>query len=282
MTSPSESYARVEAAIRYLERHHVEQPELRDVAGALGLSPSYLQRLFRRWAGVSPKRFLQHLTVETAKARLDDDVSLLEASWDVGLSGPSRLHDHFVALEAMTPGEYKAGGGDFEILYGFHRSPFGEVLIAETPRGICHLSFVAEDEAERQVEALARRWHRSSLRRDDGATARAFDGAFGELGGRQRLALLVQGTNFQIQVWRALLRVPPGRLVSYGKVAEAVCQRSAARAVGSAVGANPVAVLIPCHRVLRASGELGEYRWGATRKRALVAWEGARLAEEPA
>ncbi|MEM7481656.1 MAG: methylated-DNA--[protein]-cysteine S-methyltransferase [Acidobacteriota bacterium] len=273
--SGSETYRRVAAAIRFLDDHQGRQPELAEVAAAAGLSPTHFQRLFRRWAGISPKRFLQHLTVEAAKGRLDQDVPVLETAWDVGLSSPGRLHDHFVSLEAVTPGEYKAGGDSLDMVWGLHDSPFGEVLVAATERGICRLAFTDAETVDEVAAQLERRWSRSTLRRDDAAVRPWAERA---LARNERTPLLVQGTNFQIQVWRALLRVPAGSLISYGRLAETAGSPGGSRAVGSAVGANPVAMLIPCHRVLRADGSPGGYRWGGVRKRALVACEGARTA----
>lgn len=270
-----DDYRRVEAAIAFLDRELPQQPELAEVAAAVGLSPFHFQRLFRRWAGVSPKRFLQLLTVEHAKALLEEDASVLDAALDSGLSGPGRLHDHFVTLEAVTPGEFKRRGEGLEIAWGVHPSPFGPVFVAATGRGLCQAAFLGFDGDPSEEEArLARSWSAATLRRDDDATgswaARLFDHGTG------RTPLLVQGTNFQVQVWRALLRIPEGRVASYGQIARVVGRPRAARAVGAAVGANPVAVMIPCHRVIRGLGAAGGYRWGEHRKRALLGWEAAR------
>jgi len=265
-------YPMVAAAIRYLVEHYAEQPSLEEVAAIAGLHPHHFQRIFKRWAGISPKRFAQYLTVEHAKSLLADDESVLGTALDVGLSGPGRLHDLFVACEAMTPGEYKASGHDLVIRYGVHDSPLGRVVIGLTERGICWLGFVdatADPAAELSVE-----WAAATLVRDDAAVAEIADQVFGGAKSPGHMPpLLLRGTNFQVKVWQALLRIPPGRVASYQQVAEAIGSPAAVRAVGSAVGHNPVAVIIPCHRVILKSGAIHNYRWGETRKRALLAWE---------
>lgn len=270
-------YGRIRDAIRYLVANAERQPELAELADALHLSESRLQRLFTRWAGVSPKRFLQHLTCEAAKARLGEQ-ALLPLSHELGLSGGGRLHDLFVTLEAMTPGEYRNGGAGLAIEWSVEASRFGLVLVARTARGVCAAQFVA-DEME-AMAWLSRRWPKAALRYVPGGGAAVAAAMFEPLraDGQTPLALRVQGSNFQIQVWRALLSIPYGGFASYGQIAAAVGRPRAARAVGSAVGANPVAWLIPCHRVIRAEGALGEYRWGAERKVELIGWEGAVMA----
>lgn len=274
---PDAQYERIAAAIEYLTRHADRQPELAEVARHAGLSPHHFQRIFRRWAGVSPKRFVQFLTVERAKPLLRDDVSVLDATYEVGLSGPGRLHDLFVSVEAMTPGEYKALGAGLEIRWGMHPSPFGRCLLGITDRGLCHLAFGDRDRP--LVRALEAEWPDATLAEDragTGATVRRLFGPRAARGDRP-LPLLLRGTNFQIKVWSALLRVPEGTTVSYGRLARALGRPKAVRAVGNAVGRNRIAWLIPCHRVLRATGALGGYRWGEERKRALLAWERARV-----
>ena len=262
----------VAAAIRYLVEHYADQPSLEEVAAIAGLHPHHFQRIFKRWAGISPKRFAQYLTVEHAKALLTDDESVLGTALDVGLSGPGRLHDLFVACEAMTPGEYKARGRDLVIRYGVHDGPFGRVVIGLTDRGICWLGF-AEAAADPAAE-LSAEWGAATLVRDDAAVAGIADRVFGGGDPQGRMPpLLLRGTNFQVKVWQALLRIPPGRVASYQQVAEAIGSPGAVRAVGSAVGHNPVAVIIPCHRVILKSGAIHNYRWGEARKRALLAWE---------
>lgn len=274
-------FRRVERAIRYLEENRRSQPELEDVAGEVGLSKHHFHRLFRRWAGTTPKRFLQHLTVERARALLQESRSVLDAAFAAGLSSGSRLHDHFVTVEAVTPGEVRARGRSLEIRVGVHASPFGDAFLAATDRGICHLAFLPSrgDDTRASAQSAARReledrWPRARIRsapqRTEGLVREVFEGV-----GRDRplTHLHLQGTNFQLQVWRGLLRIPPGSVASYGHLAELVGRPGAARAVAGAVAANPVAYLIPCHRVIRADGELGGYRWGASRKRAMLARE---------
>ncbi len=265
-------------AIRYLVAHRERQPSLEEVAGVAGSSPWHFQRQFRRQVGVSPKRFLQFLTVEHAKQRLEASASVLDAALEAGLSGPSRLHDHFVALEAVTPGEYKRAGEGLEIFHGAAASPFGEVFLAATPRGVVHLSFPAGGTAADEEARLLREWPGASHRRDDAAVRELAERIF-DLGAEpaaEPISVLVRGTNFQVQVWKALLRIPAGQLTTYGRVARAIGRPSASRAVGAAVGANRVAFLVPCHRVIAAQGALGGYRWGLERKRALLAFEEAR------
>lgn len=267
-----EDFRRVVTALAYLEQHWREQPSLETVAAAVSLSPAHFQRLFQRWAGISPKRFLQFLTVEHTRARLRAGRSVLEAALEGGLSGPSRLHDLMLASDGMTPGRYRAGGLGLRLRVGCHDSPFGRVLIALAPEGICHLEF-ADDEAAALAD-LRRAYPAARLDTDaraTGAVAAALDGS-----APPPCALAPRGTNFELSVWRALLALPPGTLASYGDIARFIGRPRASRAVGRAVGANSVALLIPCHRVVRASGVLGEYAGGALRKRALVGWEAAR------
>ncbi len=276
--APAKDYERISRAISYLAQNASSQPDLATVARRVNLSEYHFQRLFLRWAGVSPKRFLQHLTLEDAKARIAQSENLLDVVSGTGLSGPGRLHDLFIRIEAMTPGEHKAGGAGLEIGYGFYDSPFGRALIAYTPRGICALRF-AEGTVERDARNLLRREWKAAHISPDPKTARElgtriFDPFLGPPG--KPLALLVRGTNFQLQVWRALLEMPSGALTTYGAIASRIGHPRAARAVGAAVGANPIAYLIPCHRVIRESGHLGGYRWGATRKAAILGWEAVR------
>ena len=270
-------YERIACAIDFLRRNAERQPELSEVARRVHLSEHHFQRLFTRWAGVSPKRFLQFLTVEHAKARLAGSRSVLDLAAGVGLSGPGRLHDLFVTLEAMTPGEFRHGGGGLAIRYGWGESPFGRCLIATTARGICALRFTDGGSRERAASELRDEWRNAGLQHDPGTIADLARRIFAPLGPRpaRPLALLVKGTNFQIQVWRALISVPFGSVVTYGDIASRIGHDHAARAAGSAVGANPIAWLIPCHRVIRESGNLGDYRWGATRKAAILGWEAA-------
>lgn len=273
-----EEYGRIARAIRFLTENRERQPSLEEVARVVGSSPWHFQRTFLRWAGVSPKRFLQFLTVEHAKERLEAAASVLDAALEAGLSGPSRLHDHFVALEAVTPGEFKSAGEGLEIVHGTAVSPFGTVFLAATSRGVVHLAFPEGGESATEETRVARAWPAARLRPDPAVAQRLTERIF-SLGAptrREPISVLVRGTNFQVQVWKALLRIPSGELTTYGRLAQAVGRPGAARAVGGAVGANPVAFLVPCHRVIAAQGGLGGYRWGTERKRALLAWEGAR------
>jgi len=271
----NDDYRRIAQAIRFLEEHRLARPTLDQAARQLGLSPFHFQRLFRRWAGVSPKRFLQFLTAEHARQLLRRSRSVLDTSLEVGLSGPSRLHDLMIAVDAVTPGEFKAGGAGIEIRYGLHDSPFGGCLIGLTARGICHLAFVDDDRAEAALEELRKAWPEAGLVEDRGATLEIVKRIFRRRkeGEEPVLPLLLRGTNFQLKVWRALLTIPAGALVSYRQLAEQLGAPGASRAVGNAVGRNPIAYLIPCHRVLRSSGEIGGYRWGTERKQALLGRE---------
>lgn len=277
-------YQRIDKAILFLEEHAVEQPSLDAVAAHIGLSSWHFQRLFKTWAGVSPKRFLQYLTVEHAKNLLRESASVLDTALDVGLSGPGRLHDLFVGVEAMTPGEYKRNGRELVLQYGVHGTPFGDCLIAVTRRGICSLGFIEGESRERAVTRLRESWKEATLLENPGASEQVVRQIFSTsgVGGQAPLQVMLKGTNFQIKVWEALLRIPEGAVVSYGALAETIGHPGAHRAVGTAVGQNPIAYLIPCHRVLRNSGEIGGYRWGTARKRAILAMEAALRAERPA
>lgn len=263
-------YERVARMIRYLEANQAEHPDLATLAAEAGLSEFHFHRLFTRWAGVTPKEFLQSLTLTQVRQRLRAGATVLETALDAGLSGPGRLHDLCVTLEAASPGEIRSGGAEWTVRFGFAESPFGLALVGESPRGICHLSFVeSADAAELQAE-----WPNARFERDDAMaekwTARIFHPSPAPTA---PLRALVRGTAFQIQVWRALLQIPVGRLSSYRQLAETIGKPTAARAVGSAVGKNSLAYLIPCHRVIRETGVIGEYRWGHVRKCAAIGWE---------
>jgi len=267
----SRDYARIAEAIAYLHAHRRAQPDLAAVARHLALSEPHLQRLFTRWAGISPKRFLQSLTLEDARARLAATRDVLDLSLDLGLSGPGRLHDLFVTLDAVSPGEAKSGGRGLTLRYGVHPTPFGGALIAVSPRGICTLHFLAAgDDA---ASLLRADWPHAALQVDEAATAPLIATIFGATRPAAPLALWLKGSNFQFRVWRALLAIPPGGLATYRTLAEGIGQPRAARAVGNAVAANPLAFLIPCHRVIRESGTCGGYRWGSVRKAAIQGWE---------
>lgn len=280
LTSASRDYERVEQAIRYLDENVTDQPELEDLATAVGLSPFHFHRLFGRWVGTTPKRFLQYLTLEHAKQRLHATDSVMEAAWDSGLSGGSRLHDLMVTIDAVTPGEFKRLGTDLEIRYGVHPSPFGECLLAVTDRGLCGFEFLAGRSPQETVNELARRWPVAQLVKRPRQTAPMLEQLFPEPGSGPRgpFTLFIKGTNFQLQVWQALLKVPSGSTVTYGDIARRMGKPGASRAVGQAVGWNPISYLIPCHRVIAAAAGLGGYRWGLPRKRALLAWEASQSA----
>ncbi|MFV8818061.1 methylated-DNA--[protein]-cysteine S-methyltransferase [Haliea sp. E17] len=276
-------YQRVEKAIDYLATHCEQQPSLDQVAAHLNLSPFHFQRLFSRWAGTTPKRFLQALTVERGKALLQQSRNLAETSAALGLSGSSRLHDHFVQLEALTPGELRAGGANLTVRYGVQDSPFGPLFLAVTERGICKAGFADHTPPEQQLLELSRSQPHAVLTEDPAYTAQLARTLFNPAPRHaQPISLQVSGTNFQIAVWRALLEIPEGCLQSYGDLARRIGRQGAERAVGNAVGANPVAYFIPCHRVIRESGALGGYRWGTSRKRVVLAWEQARTPEPAA
>ena len=289
LAQQSSDYQRVEEAIRYLEANFRHRPSLDDVARSVHLSKYHFQRLFKRWAGVSPTQYLQFLTLEYAKDRLRESRSVLDAALDAGMSGPGRLHDLFVTFEAITPGEYKRQGAGLHIAYGVHDSPFGPCLLATTKRGICGLDFVPQGERDATIEQLAAHWPQASLSEDRNQTQPPIDRIFAPLPGhpgpgsrRRPFHLLLKGTNFQVQVWQALLAIPPGALVSYQDVATFIGRPTSAQAVGGAVARNPMAFLIPCHRVIGRQGGIHHYRWGAARKKAMVAWEASRSGRQEA
>jgi AraC family transcriptional regulator of adaptative response/methylated-DNA-[protein]-cysteine methyltransferase len=269
----SDDYLRIEQAILYLENHYKDQPGIEEVAANIGLSESHFQRLFTRWAGVSPKRFLQFITSENAKELLSRSENLLDTTHQVGLSSLGRLHDLFVTTEAVSPGEYKSRGEGVTIRYGLHASPFGKCLVAVTERGICRLSFIQRETSEGDaIDELAADWRNARMIEDHRATAPLIEPVF-DADARGRLNIHLRGTNFQLKVWDALLTIPAGAVTTYEGLAERIGQPTASRAVGTAVGHNPIAVLIPCHRVIRKTGEFGNYRYGALRKKALLARE---------
>lgn len=281
-TQFSEDYQRITQAIRFLEDNARRQPGLAEVASHVGLSEYHFQRLFSRWAGISPKRFLQFLTKENAKSLLSR-TSVLTAAYAAGLSGPGRLHDLLVQCEAVTPGEYRSKGAGVEIFYGFHPSPFGECLLALTKRGICFLAFVDGDR-DSALQQLKLDWANAAFHEAPDRTRQVVEQVFEtwlpkSLPDREPAAvsLHLHGTNFQIKVWEALLRIPPGVAISYEALAAQVGSGKGARAVGNALAHNPVAWLIPCHRVLQKAGGFGGYRYGTERKQAILAWELASL-----
>ena len=274
-------YERIARIIQYLDRRHVEQPDLDALARVAGLSRFHFHRLFVRWAGTTPKEFLQCLTMTHVRRLLAHGESVLDTALEAGLSGPGRLHDLTILLEAASPGELKSGGANWIIRVGHAPTPFGVCLLGEGPRGVCELSFVESRDRVASARAVSRRWPAARLEWDESRAEALGRRIFRVQRATDRAPLRahVRGTPFQVRVWRALLRVPPGVLVSYGDLARAVGDPRAARAVGAAVGSNPIAFLIPCHRVIRQTGVIGEYRWGATRKRALLAWEAIRIGD---
>lgn len=275
---PKSDYAKVEQAIRFISSRVHEQPGLAEVAEEVGLSEFHFQRLFQRWAGVSPKRFLQFLTLEEAKAALAESRSVLEASYAVGLSGPGRLHDLFLSLERMTPGEYKAQAAGLRIHWGVEETPFGPGLFAAMDRGFCGLSFLLEDGPEGAFEDLRARWPGAKLEASPSFIRPHAEAFNARVGGRVRepLSLVLKGTPFQLKTWEALLRIPEGRVAAYQDLARMAGEPGAVRAAASAVGQNPIACLIPCHRVIQSTGAFGQYHWGPLRKQAMLAYERAR------
>lgn len=274
-------YDRIASAMAYLVDRAIDQPSLEEMAAHVHLSPYHFQRLFCRWAGTTPKRFLQVLTLERGKVLLESSRSLLEVSHELGLSGSSRLHDHFVQLEAVTPGEYKSRGKQVHIEYGVHATPLGPMFVAVTQRGVCRAEFMDFNSMDELLDNLHNAWPHSSIRESLPSTRHAIDAFFSSDTASKHgpLSLHVAGTNFQIAVWRALLKIPTGAVASYADVAKSLGAPKSARAVGNAIGANPVALLIPCHRVIQQSGALGGYRWGPTKKLMAQTWE--QMRDEP-
>lgn len=275
-------YQRIEQAIRFLQTNFERQPDLDEVARQVYLSPFHFQRLFSEWAGVSPKRFLQSLTAEHLKTKLHETRNLLEAAEMAGLSTPSRVHDLFVTLEAVTPQEYRTGGAGLYITYGFAPTPFGDCLLATTERGICWLAFVPAGEHEAALAELHTAWPQAQLAENEGITTKLAQEIFQAAEPGRKFHLLVRGTNFQVKVWNALLHIPTGNVASYQAVAQAAGVPGASRAVGSAIGSNNLAYLIPCHRVIRQNGMIGEYRWSSPKKALLLGWEMNQGVSEPA
>jgi len=271
-------YAVVTRAIAYFSPRFRAQASVEEVASHVGLSPSHFQHVFKRWAGLTPKAFLQAVTLERARELLRDSASVLDAAYDVGLSGPSRLHDLFVAHEALTPGDYRRDG--LELSYGFHDSPFGEAIVVAAPRGMAGLGFVDDGNRAAALADMARRWPRARLVADEAVTApyarRAFDPALWRPETPLRIVMI--GTDFEVRVWETLLKVPMGRATTYSDIAVRLGKPKAARAVGAAVGRNPVSFVVPCHRVLGRSGALTGYHWGLARKQAIIGWEAGRTA----
>ena len=275
-------YDRIERAIAFIVKQSPSQPSLAEMAKHVGLSEFHFQRLFTRWAGITPKRFAQFLTLEHAKVLLRRSSSILDATYETGLSSPGRLHDLFVTVEAVTPGEFRNHGTGLAIKYGVHSSPFGDVLIATTPRGICGVYFVMRGERGKGLDwilkELQSQWPSADIVRDDRAGRRFAERIFSlNDDSDERIPLFIKGTNFQVNVWKALLRIPSGTAVTYEQLAALAGTPEAIRAVGTAVGRNPVSFLVPCHRVIRKTGDFGNYGGGIERKRAMLIWESAQF-----
>jgi AraC family transcriptional regulator of adaptative response/methylated-DNA-[protein]-cysteine methyltransferase len=271
------NYQRIEQAIQYLEANFRQQPELDEVAEKVHLSPFHFQRIFSEWAGISPKRFLQFLTIDFLKVKLQESKNLVDAAESAGLSSQSRVYDLFTTLEAVTPQEYKQHGSGIRIEYGFHETPFGTCLLGVTERGICWMSFLLSDADPRhELDAMKAHWHNSVFHQNQDLTAAFADRIFKGDSTGKKLHAFVKGTNFQVKVWEALLKIPMGNVTTYQDVAQLIESPKAVQAVGSAVGANHIAYLIPCHRVIRKDGILGEYRWSSSRKKGMIGWEMAK------
>jgi AraC family transcriptional regulator of adaptative response/methylated-DNA-[protein]-cysteine methyltransferase len=275
----SVDYQRIEKAIQFLAENFHSQPSLKEIAGNIYVSEFHFQRLFTRWVGISPKRFLQFLTKEYAKALLEKSINLLDVTYESGLTSPGRLHDLFVTCEAVTPGEYKTKGAGLEIAYGYHATPFGECMLAKTDRGICGLSFVQSGGRRPVFADLKNKWTNAKLVEDPQLTRPFVKQIFNpsEEKNSAPLHLILNGTNFQIKVWEALIKIPMGAVVSYESVAAHIGMPKASRAVGNAVGSNPVSFIIPCHRVIRKTAEFGNYGGGVARKMAMLGWEALQM-----
>jgi AraC family transcriptional regulator, regulatory protein of adaptative response / methylated-DNA-[protein]-cysteine methyltransferase len=275
---PHSDYERVRRIIAFISERWRDQPSLEAIADHVGLSTTHVHHLFRRWAGLSPKAFLQALTLDNAKALLSDSASVLDATYEVGLSGPARLHDLFVTHEAMTPGDYKAGGSGLTMRFGFHPSPFGEAVLIATDRGLAGLGFVDDGDRQAALSDLTRRWPKAAYVEDEAATAplarRIFNPS--QWQAEQPLRVVLIGTDFEVRVWQTLLRIPRDKATTYSDIARHIGKPAACRAVGAAVGKNPVSFVVPCHRVLGRSGALTGYHWGLTRKQAILGWEAGK------
>jgi AraC family transcriptional regulator of adaptative response/methylated-DNA-[protein]-cysteine methyltransferase len=278
LTAAAADYDIVRRAIGHIREHWRSQPEIDTIAEAAGVTPTELHHLFRRWAGLTPKAFLQAITLDSARTLLRASASVLDAAYEVGLSGPGRLHDLFVTHEAMSPGEWKSGGQGLTIRYGFHPSPFGIALVMASERGLAGLAFADAGEEKAALADMRQRWHNASYVEDSAGTAsiarRIFDPK--RWRAEEPLRVVLIGTDWEVRVWETLLRIPMGRLTSYSTIASKLCAPKAARAVGAAVGKNPISFVVPCHRVVGRSGALTGYHWGITRKHAMLGWEAGR------
>ena len=276
---PPSDYERVRRIVSFISERWRDQPSVEAVADHVGLTPTHVHHLFRRWCGLTPKAFLAAITLDNAKALLADSASVMDASYAVGLSGPGRLHDLFVTHEAITPGDYKSGGAGLALSYGYHLSPFGEAIVVATPRGLAGLGFVDDGDRAHALADMQRRWPRAALSEDpvltEAIARRVFDSDRWNADTPLRVVLI--GTDFEVRVWETLLAIPFGRAATYSGIAERIGKPRAARAVGAAVGRNPVSFVVPCHRVLGRSGRLTGYHWGLTRKQAMLGWETGRL-----
>ena len=279
LSSAAADYDVVRRAIGHIRGHWRQQPEIEAIAEAAGVTPTELHHLFRRWAGLTPKAFLQALTLDGARQLLRDSASVLDATYEVGLSGPGRLHDLFVTHEAMSPGEWKSGGEGLKILFGFHPSPFGTAVVMATERGLAGLAFADAGEEHAALADMKRRWPKATYVEDNACTAliaqRVFDPS--QWRPSEPLRVVLIGTDWEVRVWEALLHIPMGRLATYSGIAGSVCSPRAARAVGAAIGKNPISFVVPCHRVVGKAGDLTGYHWGITRKRAMLGWEAGQV-----
>ncbi len=270
------NYDRIAQAIRYIKSNFKRQPSLEELAGEVCLSPFHFQRLFHEWAGTTPKKFLQYISLEHAKTLLKEgQTTLFDAAFETGLSGTGRLHDLFIHIEGMTPAEYKNGGKDLSVNFSFAESPFGNLLVASTSKGICHMAFI-DDEMNARNELIKRFPNATFQHKTDVMQESALAIFQSDWGKLPEIKLHLKGTDFQLKVWETLLRIPTGRLTTYGNIACQIGNSNASRAVGTAIGSNPVAFLIPCHRVIQSTGNLGGYMWGETRKSAIIGWESAK------
>ncbi len=279
LSDAAADYEVVRRAIGHIRDHWRDQPEIEAIAEAASVTPTELHHLFRRWAGLTPKAFLQALTLDGARQLLRDSASVLDASYEVGLSGPGRLHDLFVTHEAMSPGEWKSGGEGLTVHFGFHPSPFGKALIMATDRGLAGLAFADAGEEQAALADMQRRWPKADYVENTARTAPIAQRVFDSRQWRQEqpLRVVLIGTDWEVRVWETLLKVPMGRLTTYSGLAGKVSTPAAARAVGAAVGRNPIAFVVPCHRVIGKAGELTGYHWGLTRKRAMLGWEAGQV-----
>lgn len=272
------NYERIAKAIDFIRNHFRDQPGLEEIAEQVHLSPAHFQRLFTDWAGTSPKKFLQYISVEHAKSILEKDkqATIFDATFETGLSSTSRLHELFIKMEGMTPAEYRQGGAELSIRYSFGQSPFGQLIIASTEKGICYMAFEAD--RQKAIHDLQQKFPNAVYYEATGphqeTALQLFQRDWTKL---PEIRLHLRGTDFQLKVWESLLKIPMGRLSTYGTIAERIGNAGASRAVGTAVGDNPVAFLIPCHRVIRSSGVIGQYMWGTTRKTAIIGWENAMI-----